>query len=167
MPFHLRIDGNDAALERDGAAEPRRPEPAAVAGLADAAGGAGRAGDGVRAGDRRRRDRRVGPARARDPAARRRSQHDLEHTRDATARTALEGRIAELQVAVANPNDRRVLVRNFVERFGFEMTGEAVVEGVEGLDTTAPWRIDFWLGGWDPDLLSLYMKGALNVPYAD
>ena len=35
------------------------------------------------------------------------------------------------------------------------------------LNTGSPWRIDFWLGAWDPDLLCLYMKGALNVPYAD
>ena len=58
-----------------------------------------------------------------------------------------------------------MLSRNFVERFGFEIVGDATVDGVDGLDTTAPWRIDFWLGAWDPDVLCLYMKGALNVPY--
>ena len=93
------------------------------------------------------------------------AQADLAHEQDATARTALEGRIAELTFAVANPGDRRVLVRNFVERFGFPHGRRARrPPGVGGVDTSAPWRIDFWLGGWDPDLLCLYMKGALNVP---
>ncbi len=92
-------------------------------------------------------------------------KRDLAKEQDPVARTALEGRIAELTFAVANPGDRRVLVRNFVERFGFSMVGDATATGIDGVDTSAPWRIDFWLGGWDPDLLCLYMKGALNVPY--
>jgi hypothetical protein len=90
---------------------------------------------------------------------------EREKTSDPIARTALDGRIAELEFAVANPGDRRVLVRNFVERFGFDMQGKAQATGIDGLDTATPWRIDFWLGAWDPDLLCLYMKGALNVPY--
>jgi hypothetical protein len=97
---------------------------------------------------------------------------DLEHHGgDPTAMVALEGRIAELEFAVANSTDRRVMVRYFVERFGFRMTGPASVH-VDGgdplggtLDTTAPWAVNFWLGAWDPDLLCLYMNGALEVPY--
>ena len=96
-----------------------------------------------------------------------------QHGEDSAATVALEGRIAELEFAVANPKDRRVLARNFVERFGFPMTGQAAVQ-IDGpspfggtLDTTTPWTVNFWLGAWDPDLLCLYMKGALEVPYAD
>jgi hypothetical protein len=93
------------------------------------------------------------------------------HTSEPTAAVALDGRIAELEYAVANPRDRRVLARYFVERFGFPMAGAASVEdsgGVLGgpIDTTTPWMIGFWLGAWDPDLLCLYMTGALEVPYA-
>ena len=55
VPFHLRVAGDGVVARADGAAEPGRSEPAAVAGLADAARGPGRAGHGVRAGDGRRR----------------------------------------------------------------------------------------------------------------
>lgn len=82
---------------------------------------------------------------------------------------ALEGRIAELEYAVANPGDRRTAARYFVERFGFPLTGTATVEGDGALggtlDATTPWPVNFWLGAWDPDLLCLYMDGALTVPY--
>ena len=92
------------------------------------------------------------------------------HTTDPTAAAALDGRIAELQFAVTYPSDRRVMARYFVERFGFAMTGAAWVEdgGVLGgtIDTVNPWMVNFWFGAWDPDLLCLYMNGALEVPYA-
>jgi hypothetical protein len=98
-------------------------------------------------------------------------EEELRRATDRTAAVALEGRIAELRFAVANPTDRRVLARYFVERFGFPLTGRASVEG-DGLlggtiDTSTPWVVNFWLGAWDPDLLCLYMKGALEVPYAN
>lgn len=85
---------------------------------------------------------------------------------------ALRGRLAELEVGVKDPRDRRVMARMFVERFGFPMQGEAVVEGDQAtelggaVDLVAPWTVNFWLGAWDPDLLCLYCKGALCVPYA-
>jgi hypothetical protein len=98
-------------------------------------------------------------------------EEERRHTTDSTAAVALDGRIAELRFAVANPTDRRVLARYFVERFGFAMTGSASVDdrgGVLGgtIDTVDPWRVNFWLGAWDPDLLCLYMSGTLQVPYA-
>jgi hypothetical protein len=98
-------------------------------------------------------------------------QAELEHTTDQTARTALEGRIAELTFAAANPRDRRVLARYFVERFGFPMVGSAFVADANKvlggtIDRNDPWMINFWFGAWDPDLLCMFMKGALEVPYA-
>jgi hypothetical protein len=165
VPFHLRIGGTDAAVERVAPlnpADPSQPLWQVSQTLLEAQGAQGMEYEPATVGDATGDWDPLGAVTARLGAL----QHDLEHTRDATARTALEGRIAELEFAVANPGDRRVLVRNFVERFGFDMTGDASVVGVDGLDTTQPWRVDFWLGGWDPDVLCLYMKGALNVPYA-
>jgi hypothetical protein len=97
---------------------------------------------------------------------------------DPTKHTALDGRIAELKIAVATQNDRRVMARYFVERFAFPMlgppatiTGDQVATTGGTLDpgsTTATnaWRIAFWLGAWDPDLLCAYMQGALEIPFA-
>jgi hypothetical protein len=98
-------------------------------------------------------------------------QAELEQTTDEAARTALEGRIAELTFATSNPHDRRVLARYFVERFGFPMVGSAFVDDAKKvlggtIDRTDPWMINFWFGAWDPDLLCMFMKGALEVPYA-
>lgn len=90
---------------------------------------------------------------------------------DPVALTALEGRIHELEIAVNNPGDRRTFARNFVERFGFPLQGEASIQGDQAaylggrLDPTQPWNINFWLGAWDPDLLCAYMQGALEIPY--
>jgi hypothetical protein len=166
VPFHLHIEGAGASLDRVAPlnpADPSQPLWQVSQTLLEEQGAQGMEYEPATVGDATGEWDPLGTVTRRLATL----QHDLERTHDATARTALEGRIAELQYAVANPNDRRVLVRNFVERFGFDMTGQASVVGVEGLDTTAPWRIDFWLGSWDPDLLCLYMKGALNVPYAD
>jgi hypothetical protein len=60
-------------------------------------------------------------------------QEERRHTTDPVAAAALDGRIAELTFAVNNPNDRRVLARYFVERFGFPMTGTASVEDPGGV----------------------------------
>ena len=87
--------------------------------------------------------------------------------------TALDGRIYELEIGMKTPNDRRVMTRYFVERFGFTMAGAgAQVTGAQGrllrgeLDTKSPWNINFWMGGWDPDSLCAWMQGSVTVPYA-
>lgn len=88
----------------------------------------------------------------------------------------LTGRIAELEIGLASPDDRRVAARYYVERFGFDMRGEVAVDGderkilggtlVRGSAEAEAWGVRFWLGAWDPDLLSAYFVGALDAPYA-
>jgi hypothetical protein len=88
----------------------------------------------------------------------------------------LAGRIAELTIGIDDPSDRRVAARYFVERFGFGMLGESEIVGDEravlggtltrGSDAAAAWGIRFWIGAWDPDVLSAYFVGALDAPYA-
>jgi hypothetical protein len=170
VPFHLRIERDGVALERLAPlnpADPSQPLWQVSQANLEAQGARGMEYEQATVGEATGVWDALGEVKQRLAALRR----DLAKEHDATARTALEGRIAELELAVATPNDRRVLVRNFVERFGFPLTGDPVVEGAAkalgGLLTTAPWRIDFWLGAWDPDLLCLYMKGALNVAYAE
>jgi hypothetical protein len=170
VPFHLRIAGDGVALERVAPlnpADPSQPLWQVSQANLEAQGARGMEYEPATVGEAAGVWDPLGEVKQRLAAL----ERDLAKEHDATARTALEGRIAELEFAVATPNDRRVLVRNFVERFGFPLTGDPVVEGAAkalgGLLTTAPWRIDFWLGAWDPDLLCLYMKGALNVAYAE
>jgi hypothetical protein len=88
----------------------------------------------------------------------------------------LTGRIAELTIGIDNPSDRRVGARYYVERFGFNMLGTVSIAGDErkvlggtltrGSDEAGAWGIRFWIGAWDPDLLSAYFVGALDAPYA-
>jgi hypothetical protein len=102
-------------------------------------------------------------------------EQELANETDPTKRTALDGRIAELSIAKDTPSDRRVMARYFVERFAFPMLGPpATITGDQvgttggtldpGTDPKNPWRIAFWLGAWDPDLLCAYMQGAIEIP---
>jgi hypothetical protein len=99
-------------------------------------------------------------------------EEDLRNERDPTKQAALRGRISELEIGINNQNDRRVTARLFVERFGFGVGGgrNTEIQGDEQalcgkLDRDTPWPINFWLGAWDPDLLSAYMEGSLQIPY--
>lgn len=90
---------------------------------------------------------------------------------DEIAVAALTRRIAELEFALKNPTDRRVMARQAIERFAFGMNGKAVIDDPHGalggtLDPTQPWPIAYWMGGWDADTLTCFFDGALIVPYA-
>jgi rubrerythrin len=99
---------------------------------------------------------------------------DLAKETDPIKQSNLRGRIAELQIGIASPNDRRTFARYFVERFAFPMLGS--VPSVSGtpaelhgtLDTTAshPWVVSYWLGSWDPDTLTAFFEGSLQIAYA-
>jgi hypothetical protein len=103
-------------------------------------------------------------------------KEDLAKTKNPTAKTALKGRIAELEIALksvsAGKPDRRIRARSYVERFAFPIGGGGAEiagdpEKFRGaLDSTKPWPVSFWLGAWDPDLLCAYMEGSLQIPYA-
>ena len=90
------------------------------------------------------------------------------------AKVIIGARIKELKYAVANPQDRRIMARYYVERFNFPMYGAATVTGDQqktlygkiSSDIKNPWSIGFWIGAWDPDALSAYVLGALEIPYA-
>jgi len=50
--------------------------------------------------------------------------------------------------------------------YGFDIRGPAQVEGDVGvvIAEDLPWPVSFWVGAWDNDALSGYMKGCLQVP---
>jgi hypothetical protein len=109
---------------------------------------------------------------------------DLEKLRqhssgDDPAIAVLEGRIAELDKGIeaveSGKPDRRTGAYALIERFGYAMSGKpATVDGDTSLlhgtlncSAEAPWRIDFWMGGWSPDTLGAYLEGTLQIPYVD
>lgn len=54
--------------------------------------------------------------------------------------------------------------------YDFRVNGPQTVKDPEKslrgtIDTTHPWPITFWFGGWDGDLLVGYMQGTLGVPF--
>lgn len=64
----------------------------------------------------------------------------------------------------------------FFSKMVFQLTYEFRVNGRQTLDdkknalkgtadTTHPWPIMFWFGGWDGDLLVGYMQGTLGIPF--
>src|SRR5262249_29860243 len=48
-----------------------------------------------------------------------------------------------------------------------DINGPQTAEGNLGgkVDTGTPWRVKYWFGGWDGDLLLGYMRGTLTVPF--
>src|SRR5919108_47577 len=173
VPFHLQITGGGVTIERDAPLNPQDPDQPVwqtPQELLLAQGARGMEFEPATIGEATGIWDSLKVVTERLRALQRELEHLKAHKGDPTAIVALEGRIAELEFAVANPTDRRVMARYFVERFGFPMTGQASV-AVDGnplggtLDTTSPWAVSFWLGAWDPDVLCLFMKGALEVPY--
>jgi len=174
VPFHLQIAGNGVTIERYAPLNPDDPNQrlwqTPVEQLA-AQGARGMEYEPATIGEATGIWDSLKVVTARLAALERELGQLKRHGGEETAIVALEGRIAELEFAIANPTDRRVVARYFVERFGFRMTGQASV-AIDGpnplggtLDTTNTWPVNFWLGAWDPDLLCLFVKGALEVPY--
>lgn len=50
--------------------------------------------------------------------------------------------------------------------YQFDIRGPVQLEGDLGLEVAddLPWPVSFWVGAWDNDALSGYMKGSLQVP---
>jgi hypothetical protein len=93
---------------------------------------------------------------------------DLAAATNATAKAALEKRIADLK-AMSTPNDVAVALVDYGMRYRFDINGRAEVDDPQkmiggSVDTNATWPITFWVGGWDADALCAYMRGTLTLP---
>lgn len=53
--------------------------------------------------------------------------------------------------------------------YDFPITGPSQVDGPDDLvnmiDSSSPWRIEFWMGGWEPDVLCGFVYGSLSIPF--
>ncbi|HEV3086881.1 MAG TPA: hypothetical protein VGX96_06610 [Candidatus Elarobacter sp.] len=165
VPFDLSIEGDGVALRRGITIDPDRPN-APVASISreklERFGAPGFRTDAAKV---------LTAAGIADPRADRAERRALllgEHgrERDPLRRRTLEKRIAELDKALANPRDERIVAMRAIEEFAFGLNGEAAAHGLSGAvcDLTAPWPIEFWMGCWDADALSGYMSGTLRVP---
>jgi len=65
--------------------------------------------------------------------------------------------------------DRFATKLQFQLTYALNINGPQTFEGQEHLggevDTSHPWPLTFWLGGWDGDLLTGFMQGSLSVPF--
>ncbi|MGZ3453754.1 MAG: hypothetical protein ACXWUG_13260 [Polyangiales bacterium] len=96
----------------------------------------------------------------------------LAKTTDPVERSALETRIQQLDLlhqwwnisVTPRPVDRRA------SSLGWQFTGWSV--GLNGTvrsnhlqaDTSQEWPLEFWMGGWDGDALTAYMRGTWTIP---
>jgi hypothetical protein len=175
VPFRLQVASKGIRIHRDAPIDPDHPNlpvwkiPLAkivaqgAAGMAWEPGTVGRA-TGIW-------DALAFVTRRRDAVKKKLEELEKDHG-DPVLIVNLRGRLAELDFAVKNPGDRRVLAKSFVERFSFPMLGKhAALDGSDAdfggkLDPNAPWSVAFWIGAWDPDALCAFMEGSLSIPYA-
>jgi hypothetical protein len=90
-------------------------------------------------------------------------QADLASETDPTRSSALSSRIAEL-----DQGDIREDALGFLVQYSFALQGAAELVDPQGLlakaDLQVPWPIAFWMGGWDADALSGFVRGTLQIP---
>ncbi|MFB6980785.1 hypothetical protein [Streptomyces scopuliridis] len=168
VPFHLRISGGDLSLERAMVMSPEAPDASphdlpqpllerfgARVFRVDAPLVA--SGTGINAPLHNRLVRREALV----------IERDAPHTTP-VQRAALAKRVRELDIAIADPADERLANMTAVEEFDFPLTSPPIVRGDPPddlrVDTEAPWRVTFWMGGWDPDVLCGFLRGTLSTP---
>jgi hypothetical protein len=101
-------------------------------------------------------------------------QQELADTQDPDRHAGLESRIDHITEVLENVQQGRGDIRlNMLGTslgYRFEINGPgAVVDDPAGLlrdtiDTSLPWPIQFWMGGFDGDSLCAYMRGSLTLP---
>ena len=102
----------------------------------------------------------------------------LAMTEDPVQRAALESRIEQLAIVEQwwnltqgtpgiRPIDRRAAQLALqLSGWNIDMNGEIYANAL-GADTDYPWNISFWMGGWDGDALTAYVKGTWTIPLAE
>lgn len=93
-----------------------------------------------------------------------RLEQDLTTETDAASRQRLQGRIAELgKAGIARNSLRFQLDYDFPLRGAHDASADVPPAGRQ-IDPAGIWRALFWLGAWDADALSGFVKGRLLIP---
>jgi hypothetical protein len=84
-------------------------------------------------------------------------------------RTAIRERLEFVEANLAAPGGGASRFFGARLRYGYELTSTPVVQDPDGwlpssIDAAGPWRVDFWLGGWDADVLCGFCWGQLRLP---
>ncbi|WNG19787.1 hypothetical protein [Cystobacter fuscus] len=167
VPFHLRISAGELVLEREDPLFSPDPSRALhrvpVEHLARRGSLIPMTQDFLRIAD---------ATGIRDPVAYRRQRKavleaDLRETADPVARAALGKRIREL--SIEERERLQVVSLSLYNDYRFAVAGNAVLQdagqrlGLE-VDSVSPWPITFWMGAWDTDALSGFVRGMISIP---
>ena len=81
--------------------------------------------------------------------------------------SAIKNRLFAIEFFTEN---RRIESKlGYKAEWDFQLHGPAEVGGLDGalgmaLDCESPWRTQFWMGGFDGDVMRGYMRGNLEIP---
>jgi hypothetical protein len=93
----------------------------------------------------------------------------LDVARDDAAIARYTGRLAELDVALANPFTMRVLSHYGVQRYRISLDGPGaqvpMAGPAAGLDAVTPWTVALLFTCFDPDTFGMFAQGYLRVPF--
>jgi hypothetical protein len=83
-------------------------------------------------------------------------------------RTAVHERLEFLEANLAAPGGGASRFFGARLRFSYELASPPVVQDPDGwldtsIDAAAPWRVEFWMGGWDADVLCGFTRGQLRL----
>ncbi|MBB3084108.1 hypothetical protein [Geodermatophilus sabuli] len=87
-------------------------------------------------------------------------------------RTAIRERLEFLEGNLAAPGGGASRFFGARLRYSYELASTPVVQDPDGWFGTSivaagPWRVEFWLGGWDADVMCGFTRGQLRLPTAD
>jgi hypothetical protein len=97
-----------------------------------------------------------------------RLSHDVATATD-PERTALQERLEFLEGNLAAPGGGAARFFGARIRYAYELTSPPLVQDPDGwlgaaIDGGSPWRVEFWMGGWDADVLCGFCRGQLRLP---
>ncbi len=97
-----------------------------------------------------------------------RLQQDAE-TAAEPERTALRERLEFLEANLAAPMGGASRFFGARLRYSYELASTPVVQDPDGwlpsaIDRVSPWPVDFWMGGWDADVLCGFCREQLRLP---